>query len=228
MQSVATQQTRIICNDGAASRQPAPAGPAVRNRKPGDAAKLFMLESGSDEDLMAQVASGDHAAFRILMARHMRRAIRVAQGVVRHQGEADDVAQDAFLRIWRHARAFDPARARFTTWMHRIVVNLAIDRARQPRTVPIEYASDVADGVPDPLASILESEKQAAIHAALAEMPERQRAAIALFHFEGLSGRESAQVLDLSEDAFESLLMRARAALKRRIGTATKNNGRET
>lgn len=186
-----------------------------------------MLESASDEDLMEQIAAGDHAAFRVLMARHMRRAIRVAQGVLRQASEADDVAQDAFLRMWRHARAFDPARARFTTWMHRIVVNLAIDRMRQPRLQALELAQEVADETPSPFARLAQSQEQRAIDAALAQLPARQRAAITLFHFEGLSGRESAQALELSEDAFESLLARARAALKRAIETPKENNGRE-
>lgn len=186
-----------------------------------------MLETASDEDLMAQIASGDHAAFRVLMARHMRRAIRVAQGVLRQASEADDVAQDAFIRLWRHARAFDPARARFTTWMHRIVVNLAIDRTRQPRMQALELAQKIADETPGPFAALAQSQEQRAIEAALAQLPARQRAAITLFHFEGLSGRESAQALELSEDAFESLLARARAALKRSIETPKEPNGRE-
>lgn len=225
MKSVATQHAILSMQERAEHRL----GAGVRkahDRRASEIAKTFMLESGSDEELMAQIAAGDHAAFRVLMGRHMRRAIRVAQGVLRQSAEADDVAQEAFLRLWRHAGAFDPERARFTTWMHRIVVNLAIDRTRQPRTQPIDAAYDVADNTPGPFVALVQSQEQRAIAEALAQMPARQRAAITLFHFEGLSGRESAQALELSEAAFESLLARARATLKRSIETPEKN-GRE-
>ena len=92
-----------------------------------------MLERESDEELLARTASGDQRAFRPLIARHMGRAIRLAQAIVGNAADADDVAQDAFMRVWSQAASFDPSLARFTTWLHRIVVNLAIDRTRRPR-----------------------------------------------------------------------------------------------
>lgn len=175
---------------------------------------------------MPLIAAGDHRAFRALMSRHMRRAIRLAQGIVRNESDADDVAQEAFLRIWRRAASFDAKVARFTTWMHQIVVNLAIDRVRRPRTEPIEAAATIADDSPGQLAAMVEKEEHRTMLDALAAMPERQRAAITLFHFEGLSGRESAQAMDLSESAFESLLWRARTTLKQSVQTALQRRGR--
>ena len=83
-----------------------------------------MSEDLSDEALMVAVAARQQQAFRILMGRHMPRAIRVAQRVVRDSAEADDIGQDAFLRVWSHAASFDPDIARFTTWLYRIVLNL--------------------------------------------------------------------------------------------------------
>jgi RNA polymerase sigma-70 factor (ECF subfamily) len=185
-----------------------------------------MLEEASDEELMALVSAGDHAAFRALMGRHMRRAIRVAQGVTGNAAEADDVGQEAFVRVWRRAASFDPAIARFTTWMHQIVVNLAIDRMRRPRTEPIELAEEMPDQAPGALSVLIDAEEQQAVRSALAQMPERQRAAITLFHFEGLSGRESAQAMSLTESAFESLLTRARATLKQHVQAALQQRGR--
>lgn len=205
-----------------------PSAPRVADTGASRAAKNLMLETGDDEDLVAMVAAGDHAAFRVLMARHMSRAIRVAQGVLRVPAEADDVAQEAFLRVWRHAGAFDSQRARFTTWLHRIVVNLAIDRRRLPRTEALELAEETADGAQGALADLIDADERRAVARALAQMPERFRAAITLFHFEGLSGRDCAQALDIGESAFESLLTRARAALRRSIAGATKNEGRES
>jgi RNA polymerase sigma-70 factor, ECF subfamily len=176
-----------------------------------------MLERESDEELLARTASGDQRAFRPLIARHMGRAIRLAQAIVGNAADADDVAQDAFMRVWRQAASFDPSVARFTTWLHRIVVNLAIDRTRRPRAAPIELASDIASEEPSALAALITDQEQHMMRQALSELPERQRAAIALFHFEGLSGREAASVMSISEKAFESLLTRARSALKQNV-----------
>jgi RNA polymerase sigma-70 factor (ECF subfamily) len=184
-----------------------------------------MFEGAGDEELMGRVATGDHAAFRALMARHMGRAIRLAESVTRNAAEADDIAQEAFIRVWRNASGFDPALARFTTWMHRIVVNLAIDRRRRVATSFVEITDDIPDRDAGALDGVIAQERQAAVQVALANLPERQRAAIALFHFEGCSGRESALAMNLSEDAFESLLTRARGALKRRVLSALQEEG---
>jgi RNA polymerase sigma-70 factor (ECF subfamily) len=184
-----------------------------------------MVDGDSDEELMALVAAGDNAAFRRLMARHMGRAIRVAETVVRGSAEADDIAQEAFIRIWRNASAFDPAVARFTTWMHRIVVNLSIDRKRRNGGGNAPVPEDLPDARDSALDDLLAAEQQAAVQCALGALPDRQRAAIALFHFEGLSGRDSALAMNLSESAFESLLTRARSALKQRVLTTLNDTG---
>jgi RNA polymerase sigma-70 factor (ECF subfamily) len=186
-----------------------------------------MLDGETDEALMARTAAGDHRAFRALMGRHIRRAVRLAQATLGHAGDADEVAQEAFVRVWRRASSFDPKLARFTTWLHQIVVNLCIDRKRRPRGEPLEVAGDVPDGAPDALDHVMDGERQRLMQVALASLPERQRAAIALFHFEGLSGRDGASALDMSEKAFESLLIRARTALKERVRAATAGRPRE-
>ena len=100
-----------------------------------------MHEGDGDDALVAQSASGNHRAFRLLMVRHMGRTIRLAESILGGSSDADDVAQEAFVRVWKGASSFDPAIARFTTWLYRIVVNLAIDRSRQARGDPIEAAS---------------------------------------------------------------------------------------
>lgn len=96
------------------------------------------MEDDSDEALMAAVVAGRQPAFRVLMTRHMPRAIRVAQRIVRNAAEADDIGQEAFLRVWTKAASFDPQVARFTTWLYRIVLNLSFDRSRRPAHAPIE------------------------------------------------------------------------------------------
>jgi RNA polymerase sigma-70 factor (ECF subfamily) len=147
----------------------------------------------------------------------MGRAIRLAQAIIGNASDSDDIAQDAFLRVWRQAGSFDPDIARFTTWLHRIVVNLAIDRTRRPRTEPIELAEDVPSDEPGALVVLIAAEERDVVRSALGKIPERQRAAIALFHLEGSSVREAASAMSMSEKAFESLLTRARQALKQSV-----------
>lgn len=172
------------------------------------------MDDESDEALMAAIVARHQRAFRILMGRHMARAIRVAQRVVRNAAEADDIGQEAFLRIWSKAESFDPKVARFTTWMYRIVLNLAFDRARKPALAPLEEAAEIRSDDPEPIERIIATQQRLALERAMAQLSERQRGAIALFHMEGLSGEESARAMNLSAKAFESLLARARATLR--------------
>ncbi|RAI38496.1 RNA polymerase subunit sigma [Rhodoplanes roseus] len=173
-----------------------------------------MAEDEADEALVGRVAGGDRRAFGRLMERHMGLAIRVAQKVAGSAADADDIAQEAFLRVWTRAGSFDPARARFTTWLYRIVVNLAIDQRRRPAHAEIDAAGEIAASDPEPLGVLVAREERRAVDTAVAALPARQRAAVVLFHMEGLSGREAAAAMEISEKAFESLLIRGRAAVK--------------
>ena len=185
-----------------------------------------MAGSESDESLMGLVAQGDQRAFRILMGRHMTLAIRVAQRVVGNAAEADDIGQDAFLRVWSRAASFDPRVARFTTWLYRVVLNLALDRIRKPSHASIDQAAEVSSDDPEPVTLIIEDEERRMIAAAMATLPDRQRAAIVLFHMEGLGGRDAARSMNVSEKAFESLLVRARSALKQYVEKQDKSRRR--
>jgi RNA polymerase sigma-70 factor (ECF subfamily) len=176
-----------------------------------------MSEDLSDEALMVAVAARQQQAFRILMGRHMPRAIRIAQRVVRDSAEADDIGQDAFLRVWSHAASFDPDIARFTTWLYRIVLNLAFDRTRRRPLEPIDEAGDISAPDPEPVERLIADEERRALEQAMAGLSERQRGAIALFHMEGLSGEEAARAMNLSAKAFESLLARARVTLREHV-----------
>jgi RNA polymerase sigma-70 factor (ECF subfamily) len=186
----------------------------VRRVPPRGEAGAQAMEDETDEALMLAVAARQQQAFRILMGRHMPRALRVAQRVVRNAAEADEIGQEAFLRIWTRAASFDPAVARFTTWLYRIVLNLAFDRVRRPAFAPIEDAGDVRDDRPEPVERLIADQERRMLEQAMAQLSDRQRGAIALFHMEGLSGEESAAAMNISAKAFESLLARARIALR--------------
>jgi RNA polymerase sigma-70 factor (ECF subfamily) len=188
-------------------------------------ARVRMMEDLSDEALMAAVSARQQRAFRILMGRHMQRAIRVAQRIVRDADEADDIGQEAFLRVWSRANSFDPDIARFTTWLYRIVLNLAFDRSKRQPLAPIDEAVDVHTNGPGPVELLIADEERRILEQAMAGLSERQRGAIALFHMEGLSGEESAHAMNLRAKAFESLLGRARATLKENV-QKIQNTGR--
>lgn len=168
----------------------------------------------SDDALMGRAAAGDAAAFEALAARHMRRAVALAQRLTGNPSDADEIAQDAFLRVWQHAGRWEPGRARFGTWLYRIVVNLALDRKRRPEWQPLDDAAELPDGAPDAVDVIAERQTADLVDGALQRLPDRQRAAIVLFHQEGLSMRQAAEVLGIGETAFESLLARGRQALR--------------
>ena len=176
------------------------------------------MDARSDEELMTAIGQGDQRAFAGLVERHSRRAAALAARITLNRGDAEDVVQEAFLRVWIKAPNWRPqdrtGGAQFSTWFHRILVNLSIDRRRKPATDGLDAAGELADQKPSALDTLAESETSRRVAAAVADLPERQRAALALCHFEGMSNIEAAEVLGLSVGAVESLLVRARRALK--------------
>jgi RNA polymerase sigma-70 factor (ECF subfamily) len=171
-------------------------------------------EDEPDESLVARVAAHDEGAFRVLADRHLGRIVRLAQKMTGSAADADEIAQEALLRLWLGAERYDPRRARLTTWIYRIVYNLSVDRLRRPRTQPIEAAAAVSDPAPSALDALTERSDLRLLQAALAKLPERQRAALVLFYYEDMSGEDAAQVLGLSLRAFWSLLHRARQSVQ--------------
>ncbi|ONG58277.1 hypothetical protein BKE38_03220 [Pseudoroseomonas deserti] len=177
--------------------------------------------AATDEALIAWSAGGDRPAFNALAARHLPRLHALAQRITGSAAEAEEIAQEALLRAWQQAARFDPGRARFGTWLYRIAANLAIDAARRRPAAAMLAVHDLADSLADPGLTPEDSlalrQQDAALQAALAALPERQRAALALAHDQGLSGAEAAAILDTSERAVEGLLHRARRFLAARL-----------
>jgi RNA polymerase sigma-70 factor (ECF subfamily) len=174
----------------------------------------------SDDELMAASAGGDTRAFRMLVDRHSTAAWRLAWRLLGEAGEAEDVVQEGFARLWKQAPGWQAGQAGVGAFLQRVITNLVIDRSRRKRPEAMAEPPDSID--PAPLAdALLESADQAArIQACVACLPERQRAAIVLTYWEGLTGPMAASLLALSPKAFESLLIRARATLKTVLVTA--------
>lgn len=168
----------------------------------------------SDEDLLRWSGTGDRDAFDQIMLRHGPYALRTARRLTRNAEVAEDLVQDAFVRAWRHARDFDGSRARFTTWLYRVIVNLSIDLARRKQMEPLPEGFDMTDESPSAESHLEAMQERQALAAALQAVPPRQRAALALVYDEGLSGAEAARRMGLSAKAVERLLARGRALLR--------------
>jgi RNA polymerase sigma-70 factor (ECF subfamily) len=164
--------------------------------------------------LVAEVGAGDRHAFGVLMERHLGSIVSVARRMLRDDAEAEDAAQETFLRLWRSGATLEIGPAGVRPWLRRGVSNLCLDRVRGQGRVKVV---DELPEVPEPAKqlAVLESQDvQRRVEVAMQKLPERQRLALTLFHFEGLSQIEIGNVLGVSDEAVESLLSRARRQLK--------------
>ncbi len=171
----------------------------------------------SDEVLLARVAEGDETACRVLLGRHLGPIVAFAARLLGDSTEAEDVAQETFLALWRQAGRWRPGAARLSTWLHTVARNGALDRLRRRRTVPLEEAPEPVDPGPGPAQAVQALDVARVVEAATRTLPERQRAALALCHYQELSNIEAAAVLELSVEALESLLSRGRRGLRQRL-----------
>ena len=167
-----------------------------------------------DEELLARVAAGDATAVRALVGRKLPRLLALAGRLLGSAAEAEDVAQDAFLRVWKQAPRWRPGEARFDTWLHRVALNLCYDRLRRRREVSYAEPPERADEGPGPDRGLMAADTGRRVAAALGALPNRQREAIVLCHYQELGNIEAAAVLGVSIEALESLLGRGRRALR--------------
>ena len=170
----------------------------------------------TDEGLVGRIQKGDHQAFAILVRRHTDKFYGLAWRLLGNDAEADDVVQDAFLKLWAQPDLFRPdAGAKFTTWFYRVVSNMALDKLRgRKRWTGADVLEAMADNRPLSDKDYEDKEMQKHIAQSIGELPERQKLALTLCFYEGLSVAEASAVIGVGEKAVESLLMRAKTGLR--------------
>ena len=167
-----------------------------------------------DEALLVRVADGDPAAVRALVGRKLPRIMGLAQRMLGDSAEAEDVAQETFLRVWKQAPKWRPGQARFDTWLHRVALNLCYDRLRRRREVTTDDPPEIVDEGPGPDRGLQAQDTGRRVGVALARLPDRQREAVVLCHYQELGNIEAAAVMGVTVEALESLLSRGRRSLR--------------
>lgn len=174
------------------------------------------LSEVSDEALLVLYANGDAGGARVLTLRLVPRILGYAARLLADRAEAEDVAQEAMLRLWRIAPEWRQGEAKVATWLYRVVTNLCTDRLRvrqRRKSTALDDAPDIDDGRPAADAQLIDADRMAALTAALASLPDRQREAVVLRHIEGFTNPEIAAVMDIGIEAVESLTARGKRTL---------------
>ncbi|WGT25374.1 RNA polymerase sigma factor [Pseudomonas marginalis] len=178
-----------------------------------------MKDTDPDVELLARIGNNEPAAVNEMVTRKLPRLLALASRILGDADEAKDVAQESFLRIWRQAAHWRSGEARFDTWLHRVALNLCHDRLRRRKERPLsdEAAVEVADSSPSPEEQLETRDRSTRMAAALAALPERQREAIVLQYYQELSNIDAAALMNISVEALESLLSRARRQLRSQL-----------
>jgi RNA polymerase sigma-70 factor, ECF subfamily len=183
-----------------------------------------------DQALMAAIANGNEVAFSALVAEQSPRLLRFARSLLANPAEAEEVVQEALLRVWQQAETWQP-NGRISTWLHQVAYRLCIDSIRRRR--PSVAIDAVEEALPDDDlaadARLMRIDAVSAVRAAVDRLPERQRTALVLCHFQEMSQAEAAAVMGIGESAYESVLARARRRLRVLLteGDDNKNEGSE-
>lgn len=165
-------------------------------------------------DCVARAVRGDPRALREIAESLLPKVHALAYRVTGSRADAEDVSQEAFLRLWSMLPSYDPRRAKLSTWLYRVTMNLAIDRTRRRREDAMPEGYDAADGDPTQEERALARGLRAQVRAAVEALPDRQRQAIWLSHFDELGNEGIAEIMGVSVEAVESLLARARRTLR--------------
>jgi RNA polymerase sigma-70 factor (ECF subfamily) len=175
---------------------------------------------------MARIKLGDSEALRELVEAHQLRVVGTVAKMLGDAADAEDIAQQVFIRVWKSAARYEPT-AKFTTWLFKITRNLVFNELRRRKRHPAQSLDAASDddrpfqtpdhSVKTPDSALLDEEMQAAIQKAIDELPETQRMAVVLRRYDDISYEEIAEILDLSVPAVKSVLFRARTELREKL-----------
>lgn len=173
------------------------------------------MEAVDEDDLLLRrIATDDEAAFRALVTRHIDRAFALALRFLGNRADAEDVVQDVFLKVWMHRGRWIEKRAKFSTWLYRVVTNRCIDVTRRPRNEDVENVPEPTDQKPDAVTLIHREEVHDLLDNAMRRLPDQQRIAVVMSYHENLSNADIADIMGLTVSAVESLLKRGRQQLR--------------
>jgi RNA polymerase sigma-70 factor (ECF subfamily) len=173
-----------------------------------------------DDELLELITGGDEGAFRELVERHVDRAYALALRILRNGADAEDVVQDTLLKIWSHRGSWQSGRAKFSTWLYRVVTNRCLDMCRRPKTEGMDEAPEMVDAQPDALTTLQRHEASDLLAREMERLPDQQRVALILSYYDDLSNAQIAEVMDTTVQAVESLLKRGRQHLRRQLDGA--------
>ncbi|MEZ0224089.1 MAG: sigma-70 family RNA polymerase sigma factor [Alphaproteobacteria bacterium] len=170
----------------------------------------------ADHLLMRRVARKDAQAYRALVGKYLSFCVRFAERMTGNRQDAEEIAQDVCLKIWNEAGRWQP-QAKFSTWLYRVVMNRCIDYKRKVVPLGVVDAETIADGAPSADDEMMREQQAVRVRLALKQLPERQRAAIILSYYEGVTNQEAADAMGMQLGAFQQLLFRARQGLKEKL-----------
>ena len=173
-----------------------------------------MIQNDPDAELLPRIAAGDQTAIRQFVALKLPRLLALGVRMLNNRAEAEDVAQETFIRAWKHAATWQPNGAKFDTWLHRVALNLCYDKLRARQEYTDDEIPEQIDPGLIPEQRLAQTQQGDQVSAALAQLPTRQREALALQYYQELSNSEAATLMNISVDALESLLSRARRNMR--------------
>ena len=178
----------------------------------------------TDEELMQAVCMGDRSAYQTLVRQHLKSISHYAFRLLGNTKDTEDITQEVFLRLWTNAQKWNAQKAKLTTWLHRITHNLCVDHLRKHGRVQTQdtFEDEAADSTTENGGSVDESnEKVQEMRAAISALPENQRSALSLCHYQGFSNKEAAAIMGISVKALESAIARAKRSLREQLTNKT-------
>lgn len=185
------------------------------------------INSDPDAKIVTALAAGDHGALKSLMERHLQSIKSLAWYMLKDEMKAEDIAQEVFIKAWKHAPNWQSGGAKYSTWLYRVAKNLCYDQLRKKQEVHLDVLPDITDPSLASDEAMIQSDtltsQKTHIAAALNALPRRQNLAIILCHFQNKSQKQAADIMEINVRAYEGLLARGRHNLRQRLNPHKKS-----